>query len=391
MPRTILLLGNYRPALAVARSLAEDGHRILVSSDAGAGAAERSRAVSGMWKTPQDTSPAALYASLADFLQENPDIDTVFPLMESYVRGFPDHAHLLPADRLYVMPNSEAVRICLDKARLLQAVTDAGLPCARNLPVHDLASLQGAAGAIGFPLVIKPSDSTVWLGNRKALILNDQEALNAALPKWPDGHGELIVQTFVDGPRVNLYFAAQNGRAIRYLAVQIGETDIADGTGLATTGFTIEPEPAVRDMADALLARLNYHGVGCIQVLCDRNTGQPSFLEINPRIGGNHAITVFAEMELERVALQLAVGGPVEDTLKIGRSGIRYAWTTGALRGVGLALRNGETSRTAAMRAALKALVTGVTTRRHITFTPGDPVPSLTLFARLVPGLNRIL
>ena len=131
-PQTILLLGNYRPALTVARQLSAAGHTVWVSQDQEAGAAGRSRAVAGVWPTPDSTDPAVLYAALADFLAQRPDITVVFPLMESYVRAFSDHAHRLPQDRLYVMPNRDAVGICLNKARLLSLVDDAGLACARH-------------------------------------------------------------------------------------------------------------------------------------------------------------------------------------------------------------------------------------------------------------------
>ncbi|MEM9248845.1 MAG: ATP-grasp domain-containing protein [Pseudomonadota bacterium] len=386
---TVLRLGNYRPALTVARSLRARGHQIWVSRDNGSGAAHASRAVTGIWDDPGSTDPALQYDALAAFLAERPDIEIVFPLQEHYVRGFFANRHRLPDDRLYIMPNRTAAEICADKSALLDIVTEAGLPCARNATVYSLDELHSAQAQIGFPLVVKPVDSTIWLGAQKVLICRDAAEFAAAFPAWPAPHSALIVQTYVDGPRVNLYFAAKNGRPIRYLAARIGATDLRDGTGLATDGVTIPVEPRLREMADALLEILDYHGVGCIQVLQDRHTGALSFLEINARIGGNHAITDHCGMGLDSLALDLAAGHPVADRLVIGRSGVRYVWTKGALRGAASALRHGETGRLGFALRVARALRLAVTTRAQVTFCWSDPLPSLVILGQGAPNALR--
>lgn len=389
-PETILLLGNYRPALTVARSLAAQGHRILVSLDDDAGAAGTSRAVEGQWRNTASTDPDLQYPALAQFLADRPDIRVVFPLAESYVRAFYAHRHLLPDDRIYVMPNQTAVEVCADKGRLLDLVTEAGLPVARNVTVRSYDELRKAAGTVGFPLIVKPADSTIWIGTRKVLVLEDRAAFDAALPDWPTGHAALIVQSYVDGPRLNLYFAAQHGRAIRYAAVRIGQTDLPDRTGLATDGVTIALEPRLRDIGDSLIAKLDYHGVGCIQVLRDRHTGDLSFLEINARIGGNHTITDACALELDRIAVALASGRVLDDRLIVAKDGVRYVWTTGALRGAAIALRDGEIRPTAFIAQVLQTLFLAVTTRTHITFRLTDPRPTLILLSRALPNRLRL-
>lgn len=389
--KTVLLLGNYRPALTVARVLSSDGYNVLVSRDADAGAARYSRAVAEIWETPDTDDPKRLFSELGQFLKGRPDIGIVFPLMESYVRAFHAHADKLPEDRLYVMPNKTALTICFDKAKLLEIAETAGAPSAPAVSVSSKAHLDKAVEEIGFPLVIKPNDSTIWLGKRKALILDDLDAYQSAFPSWPDEHNALIVQGCMVGPRINLYFAAQNGKALRYLSVQIGDTDMPDGTGLATDAVTIELTPEVRAIGDALLAELGYHGVGAIQFLRNSETAALNLLEINPRIGGNHAITAYCGMDLEGLAIRLAAGEQQANDLRVGPAGIPYAWTTGALRGIGMALRNKELTAAQALLQALSVLWFGLKTRCHITFVWSDPAPTFVLLARLVPGMKRLL
>ena len=390
--QTVLILGNYRPALPMARSLADAGWRVAVSADEGNGAARHSRFVSETWENAEAWAAggAALWQALARHLEARPDIDTVFPIHQRYVQDFFANRHRLPGDRLYVMPNREAVEVSLDKGRSFAAAEDAGFATARNREVADDAGLAAAAEEIGYPLIVKPVDSVIPVAGRKALILHRAGDLTDWLPRWPRGNEALIVQSYVDGPRINLYFAAERGRAVRYLAAEILRTDRPDGTGLATLGRTIRPDPALLQKADALIGRLGYHGIGCLQVLRDDRTGAPSFLEINPRIGGNHAITVRCGLGLETLAIALARGEATGETLRTAPAGVRYVWTTGALRGAAQSWKAGELGTAGALGAAARSVAEGLTGGGHVTFHPRDPMPALALTLGRIPRVGPL-
>lgn len=390
--KTVLILGNYRPALPMARSLADAGWRVIVSQDEGNGAARHSRFVSGMWENAGAWSAggATLWHALGRHLEARPDIDTVFPIHQRYVQGFFAHRRGLPDDRLYVMPNRAAVEISLDKSRSFAVAEEAGFATARNRQVADLAGLAAAAEEIGYPVIVKPLDSVTPVAGRKALILRRPPDLAELLPRWPAGHAALIVQSYVSGPRINLYFAAEQGRAIRYLAAEILRTDHPDGTGLATLGRTIPVDAALRARADALLDRLDYHGIGCLQVLRDARTGALSFLEINPRIGGNHAITVRCGMGLDTLAIALARGEPTGESLRTAPAGVRYVWTTGALRGAAQSWKAGTLGTAGALGVAARSVAEGLTGGGHVTFHPRDPKPALALTVGRIPRIGPL-
>ena len=61
------------------------------------------------------------------------------------------------------MQNKAALAICFDTGKLLEIAETAGAPGAPAVSVSSTAYLDKAVEETGFPLVIKPSDSTIPL------------------------------------------------------------------------------------------------------------------------------------------------------------------------------------------------------------------------------------
>lgn len=382
---TVLLLGNYRPSLTVARQLAPLGYRLIVSRGGGPeGCAEYSRYISECWDHPPIAKPAEFFAALSAFLETRPDIKIVYPIWEECVLGLALYRDALPRDRIYVTPQADTVLTCLDKTKMMMVAARAGVPVADFAVVRSYGELLREAGRIGFPLVLRPVSSAKPIVGKKALILDSLAEISELLPAWPSQHEELIVQARVTGPRHNLYFAAKDGRPIRYLAAEILRSHLADGTGLAVEGQTIDLEPDLRKYADRILRALDYTGIGCVQFMVDRSKGQVSFLELNPRVAGNHAIAEASGLELSRLAIDLARGGASDERLKIGAAGRRYAWTYGDLRGLAGGVSKLDVTPAAAASWLWKAAITFLRADTHMTWCWSDPKPTLMLFLGLL-------
>ena len=381
----VLLLGDYRPALTLARVLRREGRRVIVAGGADEGATGWSRHCEAVLDLADpDADPTGFLDGLQRILAERPDIRVVLPLAESYVRTLATHAGALPSDVLLASPPAAAVGACLHKPALYTRAQDLGVPVAPFAIVRDHAALFAAADEVGYPMVVRPLASTRRIDGQKALVIEDGDALFRALPVWPKGQDGLLIQRKVEGPRHNLYFAAHRGRLIRLCEARILRTDRPDGTGLAVEGVTMEPDPGRLAHAAALVGDLDYTGVGCIQFLVEPG-GASWLLEINPRIAGNHSVPEAAGLGLGRLAIRLAAGYGGEERLVVGRPGLRYAWTTGDLGGVRWLARSGASSADVA-RAALTALRTLCAADIHMTWSWTDPMPTVALIAR---GLTR--
>ncbi len=388
---SVLVLGNYRPVLSLARELVPLGYRIIVARGFGEGACEYSRFVDGHWDHPPLTDVDAFIGALTRFLESRPDIQVVYPVFEDYVRFFAENEDRLPDGPVYATPGRETVLTTLDKMAMAQLARSLEVPTAAYKIVESYRELLTAVETIGFPVVVRPQESGEGVGGKKALICRDAEDLSHNLPNWPLMHPTLMVQRYVEGPRYNHYFAARNGEVFRILETQIDETEELDGTGYAVAGKTTSLSADLLAHTERLSAALDYTGVGLVQYMVNRNTGEVTFVELNPRIVGSHVIAEEMGLELSRLAIDLVKYPTRVERKHVGSSGMRYAWTYGAIRGVRSALAKGELGRLEGFQALIRVLVKAIDTPVHMSYRWDDPLPTLMLFVEQVQPLHRLL
>ena len=378
---SVFLLGNLRSSLTLARSLARAGHAVHAGYDSLDPFLVRSRAVAGVCPHAMlDEDPEAALRQVNAYLSQHPEIEAVIPVSEVALRLVSRHRDRFPPGVRAVVADDRLVEACSDKARLFELCDRLGVRLARRSMATDLAQLSAAVGEVGLPCIVKPVESTEFVWGRKAVILHTAEDARR-LASWPEGHRTLCVQSFVDGPRHNVYFGAARGRLLGAVEVEVLRTDRLDGVGYAVEGVSTPPLPAVRTATEALVQALDYHGVGCVQVMVDRHTGEISFLEINPRLGGNYLIAERCGRPLSLWMLELAQGrtpealpDPWAYPVAVGYAhtrgdlgGLKAEWSTGALtplQAIAWALQ--------ALRAAFRPV--------HLTFSLRDPWPTVWLF-----------
>ena len=92
---------------------------------------------------------------------------------------------------------------CLDKPFMLQLADELGVPTAGFALTRDAREFQNATRRLGFPLVIRPLDSTDRLGARKALILETEKAAKEVGREIDLTERSLILQQRFQGKRHN--------------------------------------------------------------------------------------------------------------------------------------------------------------------------------------------
>ena len=286
-----------------------------------------------------------------------------------------------------VMVGKEIAAACLDKFSLMQRTQANGVPIAPFSKADNQPDLERVLEQVGMPSVLRPFDSTLRLGGRKAVTVSSLEEARALDIDWRAGG--VLVQRQFEGQRHNLYFAARNGKIVRYLHAVIDRTDHLDGSGLAVAGRTVAPDPQLRSHTQKLVSDLGYHGIGCAQFLVNPQSGACSFLEINPRIAGNHVVPERAGLDLGGFLVDLALGREVDDQPREGRAGLRYAWTSGELSFVKSIWRRQEVSGVRALALIVRAVVTAARTDIHIVFSVADPLPGLVALADAFPFFKR--
>ena len=376
---TILILGNHRNALTVARQLGKQYRVVLARAD-GAGRVERSRFVAETWSLP-DASSDLFADALESLLQSVPDEPVLFPIGDVELFGMLRVPSVLEGRVRAVMPAPKVVAECLDKAANVDLASSLQIPQANYRKAKQLSELQEAVREVGCPCIIKSDHQLSLAFGKKAYLVNDPDELAALTGREPEPQHGLIVQALAAGLRHNVYFAADKGRLVGAMEARVLRTTIFDGSGFTVESESVPLSDALRRPTERLVEALGYHGIGNTQFLVDSHQGEISFLEISPRMGAAFAVTIPCGFDFAHAGLSLAIGDPLRPEFlpRDYPPGRRLAWSFGDLIGLIRAVRGGEISVAQAgtwlwriVRAALRADI-------HATWSWQDPGPALAI------------
>lgn len=378
--RTVLLVGNYRPSLAVARALSAAGYRVCGGDDGEYRALSLSRHCHETWAHPPARDKQRFLEALTAYLAARPDVTTVLPLDEDYLVAFAEDMPVLPGGVVLAMPKPEIVLTCLDKPAMYAVAEEARVPYLPLAVARDLESVVAACERIGFPVIIRPTgrETRRYRTDLKAAICSSVDDARLAWGRWQEYDLELVVQRYVLAPRHNVYFAARAGRVLASSESRILRTERPDGTGDNVEAVTVEPDPRLTRWTDELVRRLDYTGVGLAQFLMPAG-GEPYFMELNPRHGAGVALPQSLGLDLAVAACELAAPGSEwrPDPRHSEGIGKRYVWTWGALAGLFKAHRRGELTRREQLRWLLRTIIAAARADVHATWSVRDPGPTL--------------
>ncbi len=267
---------------------------------------------------------------------------------------------------------------------MLELASCSGVECAPYSTVKTLKDLQRRCEEIGYPVIIRPFSHLNRIGHKKAVICENSRELASAFPEWPANQPGLLLQRYVTGVRHDLYFIAVSGEIRSLLETRITRTDHPDGTGLSTEGVHVRVTEKFREDTRKLISATGYTGIGFVQFIRNPNTGNATFLELNPRTAGSHRCAEAVGMPLTLSALYLAQGSTDVALNSACRFpvGRYYAWVSGDLYGIKEALSHREIGLTSATVWLLSAMRSLIRARIHLTFSWSDPRPAVALVMR---------
>ncbi len=394
----VLLIGNLRSSLPLARELRRAGHAIHCGVDQPDPYLHTSRWVEGWFPHDEvDGRPEPILTQVERYLGEHPEVTVIAPVSDNAARLFSANRERFAGRVTLAVANPRAMAVCTDKAASFELCERLGVPIAPRRIVEDRAALLTALTDLGFPCVVKPVDSSQFIFGRKALIVRSLAEATQAVPHWPDLHDSLCVQRYVAGRRHDVIFAASGGRLLGAVDLEIVRSDKLDGSGYAVETRSVEPAPFVRTALAAFADALDYDGVGALQFMIDPATGEATFLELNPRLSACYRAAEVCGLPQSRLLVEIAQGRAPEPPADpwshaVGR---RVAWIKGDLAGFKRELRASLLSPPAAVRWLL-CMARAAFYRHHLTFDPRDPAPTFWLYLHpilcalgLRPGARR--
>ncbi|WGH93117.1 hypothetical protein QDX21_12645 [Auritidibacter ignavus] len=160
-----------------------------------------------------------------------------------------------------------------------------------------LNSFHGAR--LSYPVVLKADDGGQWAstrfeGRRKVHYIDNDANLKEVLDKATDAgyRGGLIVQEFIPGPDSQLRILTMYRNADGNITLSgLGEVIVEDhAVGLEGNARAViaVPDNPLHHHGAKILDSLDWHGFAMFDIKVHPTTGEPMFLEMNPRLGRHH-------------------------------------------------------------------------------------------------------
>jgi predicted ATP-grasp superfamily ATP-dependent carboligase len=392
----ILVLGTYRQSITVVRSLARAGFEVVVWREGKRkNYLEYSRYSREIWEREEANGMGKevdFVDSLIGHLIRENNSPLIFPIGDADLECLARHAQRLTLYCNLVMPAPQTVFDCLDKVRMYDLAKQLVIPFADTQVVSTEGQAVVAAQSLGFPVIIKPIDSMrPFVKGKKAIICTIQEDLSRFFCSRPGKNDVVILQKFVQGYRHNCEFAAMNGSLVAYFEQRVLRTDCIDGTGHGVEVVSVAPSMSLRRHCETLVASLKYSGVGTAQFLVEQESSDVYFLELNPRLDANCAMSYRYGPDFPRLAVECTVGPFTKDNGLLKGGGAcavnkHLYWLFGDIQGCLEAARCKEVRRSAWFAWGLRTLGALWGANLHATWVWNDPLPTLALYVREIYG-----
>jgi D-aspartate ligase len=273
-------------ALGVVRALGEAGVPVLVARYDARDMAHASRFVrEAFWVPPPHTHEAELVDALVA-LAARAGGGLLVPASDEAVVAISRNAARLAPHYAVAAPAWEVVRNFIEKRRTYELAEAAGVPAPRTAVPRSLEEAREAAARLGFPLLLKPSQSHLFFDRfrRKMVVIRGTRELAERFEEARRAGLEVLVQEIVPGPDtevVNYNAYAWGGRPlVEFTARQLRKAPPHFGSPRVVRSERVE---GVLAPGRAMLRALGLEGFACSEFKRDPRDGRYKIVDVNGR------------------------------------------------------------------------------------------------------------
>jgi len=291
------------------------------------------------------------------------------------------------------LASEKALDIAVSKQRTLALAAQLGIRVPRAVTLMDLADLRAATQEVGFPLVVKPTNSWVPRGSggtrvTSRVVVNLDEAARAIEAVRKSGCS-VILQEWLSGSREAISLFRARGRVwARFAQLATRMNPPLGGSSVMRVSIPLPSD--ITPAAERLVEAADLDGYSEIEFR--RNSaGQAALMEINPRLSASVEIAVRAGVNFPLLLYAWAAERSLHTVLDY-RVGLRMRWLGGDLRWL---LETMRTQNRPDVEPARKAFVhflgDFIRPARYDYVAMSDPLPAIVAsatFTRRIVGLN---
>jgi carbamoylphosphate synthase large subunit len=331
--RVLVLDGDTRAGLEIARRLHRLGERVVIASSEERASGMRTSAAESVLVLPD---PRTAFDAYADGIVASLDAgDVVMCSGERALAALRARRGEIAARGASAAIASEpALTIAGSKELTLERAAAIGIDCPRSLPVCTPEEVLDGAEELGYPVVVKPLASWRALpgggGETVApMLAHDRPGLQKIAHRLVRPDAPALLQQVATGVRETHKLLRQDGRTIARL-VMLAERCWPPLGGSSVMRVTVAPPVDSYALALALVADAGVEGVSEVEFRRDA-AGRPLLMEINARLSQSVALAHRAGVELAQLQLRWARGERLEPVPDY-RRGVRLGWPAGEAR-----------------------------------------------------------
>jgi predicted ATP-grasp superfamily ATP-dependent carboligase len=334
----LLVDGSYRQALVAVRALGCAGLKVAV--------AEATDVCDPSFRVPSFSSRWSMWHSPLPSYSEDPDgycgvlLDLVRdrPTRVLIPGGDGSIAALRPWRRRFeregvavALASEAALEVANDKYRTLAAATGLGILSPRSAPIARPEATRDALAEVGYPAVIKPTQS--WVRYRDDVwgkvwckdVLNESEAV-AYVELLHELGSSAIAQQWVGGAREAVSCLYARGRVWAEFA-QVAHRMAPVLGGVSVVRESIPMPADLRSAGLGLVEALDLEGYSEVEFRRDAS-GRPLLMEINARLSGSLEAAVRSGVDFPTLLWRWAAGETLSPVSGY-RTGIRMRYLAG--------------------------------------------------------------
>ncbi|MGA7837429.1 MAG: hypothetical protein WB996_05640, partial [Ignavibacteriaceae bacterium] len=211
----------------------------------------------------------------------------ILPTDDEYLTSVSKFKEKLSQHFIVACNNFDVITKLINKSFIYDIANKSGIPTPRNRVTNDNKVAIKFVNQIGFPCLIKPSQSHIYfkLFGKKMAKVSDNDSLEKELVNAALQNLVVMIQEFIPGNDKDNYSYwgyRDNGSFYSEATAQKVRND-PPGTGsprVQVTKYISELIPLARKILDAL----DYQGYANVEFKKDHRTNEYKFMEINPRI-----------------------------------------------------------------------------------------------------------
>ncbi|MDP9265971.1 MAG: carboxylate--amine ligase [Chloroflexota bacterium] len=362
-----LVFNCHITGLAVARSLAAHGVRVVALDPDPRGLGQASRSVAERHACPNALDDEEAFVDwLVDRASSWCDRPVLFPTNDEWVLAVAHHRERLEPHYRVPFAGPDATSALLDKRDLYRRCEELGIPIPRTYALDDPAEV---ASRIRYPAIVKPAEQRRFY-DRFGVKVFEARTADQLLRVASDARDLACVAQEVVPPSPGGFYSfcsyiAPDGEVRgAFVGRKLEQYPEGFGTACLVIG---EQVPDIRERGTAILSAFAYHGISEVEFIWDAEREEHLLIDVNPRVWKWVGLPIASGVDLPWLAYADATGRP-ERAARV-RDGMRWIYE----RDYALL------AQTRPLFAASGAVVQAV-------WDPDDPGPFAQLLANEAPG-----